>query len=52
MPVHRGSDAKGSFYQWGSQTRYYYRPGNVEGRKKAKWLATLQGRAIEANKNR
>ena len=52
MPVHRGVDAKGSYYQWGAQRRYYYKIGNLKSRNEAKRLAELQGRAIEANKIR
>jgi hypothetical protein len=50
MPVHSGKDSKGSFYQWGSRTKYYYTPGNKASRNRAKQLATMQGIAIVINR--
>lgn len=49
MPVHRGKDKKGPFYQWGSQKKYYYISNNSLSRKKAKDKAYKQGIAIYAN---
>lgn len=49
MPVHRGSDSKGAYYQWGSQKKYYYEPGNTTARKIAKRKAREQGQAIRAS---
>lgn len=46
MPVTRGHDAKGPFYRWGHQKRYYYVSGNAASRKKALMKAEKQGRAI------
>ena len=46
MPVRRGKDSHGSFYQWGSQKRYYYTPGDARSRSIAKGKATRQGEAI------
>jgi hypothetical protein len=46
MPVHRGKDIHGSFYQWGSQKKYYYIPNDQLSRKRAKQLAHLQAAAI------
>jgi hypothetical protein len=40
MPVHTGTDAKGRWYQWGSQKKYY-----GQG---AKAKAEAQGRAAHA----
>jgi hypothetical protein len=49
MPVHRGKDAKGPFYQWGqSGKKYHYSPGDKEGREGAKKKAERQGRAARA----
>lgn len=46
MPVRRGTDSKGSFYQWGSQKKYYYTVGNKKSREKAKIKAEKQAKAI------
>jgi hypothetical protein len=36
MPVQRGKDRKGSYYQWGdSGKRYYYETGNKDSREAA-----------------
>jgi hypothetical protein len=49
MPVHRGSDAKGSFYQWGGHgKKYRYAAGDVHSRTRAKHAATRQGQAAHA----
>lgn len=46
MPVHRGADSKGPFYQWGDNgKRYYYQANNKRSREIAKTKANLQGRA-------
>jgi len=47
MPVKRGQDSHGPYYQWGSQKRYYYIARDPTSRTKAKQLAERQGRAIE-----
>ena len=47
MPVNRGKDGNGSYYQWGnSGKRYYYISGNVKSRNRAKDLAYKQAKAI------
>lgn len=49
MPVKRGEDARGPFYQWGDKgTRYRYTAGNATSRNAAKDKAAQQGRAIRA----
>ncbi len=48
MPVHRGQDSKGPYYQWGSQKKYYYKPGSPASRVRARQKAHAQGRAIRA----
>ena len=49
MPVKRGQDKQGRFYQWGTDgKRYYYRPEDESSRKRARARATMQGRAIAA----
>jgi hypothetical protein len=48
MPVRRGKDSRGCYYQWGSQTRYYYTAGNKASRTRAKNKAEAQGIAIRA----
>jgi len=47
MPVRRGQDSKGPYYQWGSQTKYHYTAGNEASRKRAKQKAHIQGAAAE-----
>jgi hypothetical protein len=46
MPIHRGCDSNGCFYQWGSQKKYYYRSGDAYSRAEAKKLAIRQMVAI------
>jgi hypothetical protein len=46
MPIHRGSDKHGCFYQWGRQKKYYYTCGNAIERKEAKKMAIRQMVAI------
>lgn len=46
MPVHKSSDYKGSFYQYGSQgKKYYFKTPKEE--KEAQNKAKAQGRAIK-----
>lgn len=47
MPVHRGRDSRGPYYQWGGAKRYYT-ANHAPSRARAKAKAALQGRAIEA----
>jgi len=50
MPVHRGQDKKGPFYQWGkSGKKYHYSSGNREARLRALRKAKRQGRAARAS---
>jgi hypothetical protein len=50
MPVHRGKDAKGPFYQWGdSGKKYHYSAGDKSSRETAKRKASKQGRAARAS---
>lgn len=49
MPIHRGQNSHGSFYQWGkSGKKYYYKSGDKKSREKAKELAHKQAIAIYA----
>ena len=48
MPVHRGKDSQGCFYQWGGRKKYYYTPGDAKSRKAAEEKAHKQARAIYA----
>ena len=51
MPVHRGKDKDGAYYQWGeSGKKYRYETGDKQSREAAKKKAEKQGRAIEASK--
>ena len=50
MPVHRGKDSDGAYYQWGeSGKKYHYEAGNKRARARAKEKATKQGRAARAS---
>lgn len=50
MPVHRGKDSKGPYYQWGdSGKKYHYTAGNEESRGRAKNKANKQGQAARAS---
>lgn len=50
MPVRRGQDSKGPYYQWGnSGKKYYYKPGDKESRNRAKSMAEKQGKAAYAS---
>ena len=47
MPIHRGQDCKGPFYQWGkSGKKYHYKSGSAISRKRAKQKAVNQMIAI------
>jgi len=49
MPVRRGKDSKGAYYQFGRRgKKYHYTPGNKRSRSTAKSKAKRQGRAIKA----
>jgi len=52
MPIHRGKDSKGCYYQYGSQAKYYYTPGNAQSRAAAKQKALVQARAIQSSQHR
>lgn len=51
MPVHRGVDHKGPYYQWGYSTgkKYYYSIGDARSREVAKMRAIKQGQAVHAS---
>lgn len=50
MPVHRGKDSKGPYYQWGDRgKKYHYESGDKSSREKAKKKAEQQGRAARAS---
>jgi hypothetical protein len=50
MPVQRGKDSDGAYYQWGdSGKKYHYEAGNDSSRERAKDKAEKQGRAARAN---
>lgn len=49
MPVHRGKDGEGPYYQWGnSGKKYRYTAGDKKSREEAKGKATKQGQAAHA----
>jgi hypothetical protein len=49
MPITRGKDVNGPYYQWGSQKKYYYKAGDRESRYAAYDLARKQAVAIYAS---
>jgi hypothetical protein len=50
MPVKRGKDSKGSYYQWGdSGKKYHYTAGDKSSREQAREKAARQGRAARAS---
>jgi hypothetical protein len=50
VPVHRGKDGDGPFYQWGDHgKRYRYEPGDRTSRERAKAEAARQGQAAHAH---
>lgn len=53
MPIHQGYEQHNGkrmgYYQWGSQKKYYYTPGNERSRKAAKTRAEKQAEAIRAS---
>lgn len=51
MPVKRGHDSKGSFYQWGGAKKYYYQSGNAKSRQIAYQKASKQGQAIRISEH-
>lgn len=49
MPVRRGKDGKGPYYQWGSRgKKYHYTPNDEPARQRAKRKAEKQGNAARA----
>ena len=58
MPVYRGRDKNGYFYQWGKNapghkkwTKYYYTSNNSNSRSRAKQKAIKQGMASLISRN-
>jgi hypothetical protein len=50
MPVHRGKDNDGPYYQWGeSGKKYHYESGDKSSRERAKDKARKQGQAARAS---
>lgn len=50
MPVRRGKDGDGPYYQWGnSGKKYHYESGNKSSREKARDKAERQGKAARAS---
>lgn len=52
MPIHRGYDKDGCYYQYGDRKKYYYVCGNAKSRMEAKKLAIKQMVAIGYSKER
>jgi hypothetical protein len=51
MPIHRGRDSHGTYYQWGHAAKYYYTPGDKISRVLAKQKARTQMIAIKRRQN-
>lgn len=50
MPVHRGKDGEGPYYQWGeSGKKYRYKTGDKGSRHQAKSKAVKQAQAVRAS---
>jgi hypothetical protein len=50
MPIHKGRDAMGMFYQWGAHgKKYYYTASSKTSELRAKAQAKAQARAIYAS---
>jgi len=52
MPVHKGEDNKGSYYQYGHEKKYYYIKGDKETITRAISKAGLQARAIKTQQSK
>jgi hypothetical protein len=52
MPIHRGTDSKGSFYQYGEKKKYYYKTGSKRSREIAKAKCAKQELAIRLSRLR
>lgn len=51
MPIRRGEDSKGPYYQYGeSGAKYHYEAGDKSSRERAKSKAQKQAAAIKSNK--
>ena len=50
MPVHRGKDSDGPYYQWGGNgKKYHYTANDAASRESAKDKASKQGQAAHAH---
>lgn len=50
MPIHRGKDSHGCYYQWGGHgKRYYYTANHAGSRENAKKKAGKQAQAAHAH---
>jgi hypothetical protein len=52
MPIKRGKDSHGPFYQYGNKKKYYYTSGNSQSRQLARSKALKQAQAIKASQHR
>lgn len=47
MPIHRGKDRRGPYFQWGNHaTKYYYKSGDKQSRERAYKKCIKQMKAI------
>jgi ATP-dependent protease ClpP protease subunit len=51
MPIHKGKDKDGCFYQWGGQAKYHFACEDEAAGSRAKAKAEKQARAIEISKH-
>lgn len=48
MPVRRGKDTRGHYFQWGEGKKYYFDPDNLRSAARARNRASKQGQAVRA----
>jgi len=49
MPVKKGKDKKGCYYEYGSKKKYHFKCGNKSSANRAKKKAKRQARAIHSS---
>ena len=50
MPIHRGSDSQGAYYQWGGHGhKYHFKANNASSRSNAHHKAEAQAAAAHAH---
>lgn len=52
MPIKKGKDSNGPYYQYGNKKKYYYKPLSQRSQSIAKSKAIKQSNAIHARKHK